>query len=121
MLPAWLLMILVVAIVGYLAVAAPPQYLIFAAILFVMVPSEEWQVAGLRLDPDDLVLAGLLLAWASGRIVPHVDMQRMRPFMIVWAFLGIMLSASWAPQRHCTRGDTRRSSSAFARPARNPA
>jgi hypothetical protein len=104
-LPIWLLVV-AAALVFYVSLSKRPYFLLLVGILSVMVPGGDWQLAGVRLDPRDLVIIGLLVAWSMGRVGSHTNFATVRPFVLVWVFLGIMLSLAYiyAPinQEHLT-------------------
>ncbi|MBV8200800.1 MAG: O-antigen ligase family protein, partial [Acidobacteria bacterium] len=83
-----------VGLVVLLAMAAPFQLLLMLDLALVFVPGQ-WLIAGVRVDPGDLVIAGLLLAiLLRGRLGGQRSLPP--PFAVaLWLALGLTLSAAY--------------------------
>jgi O-Antigen ligase len=82
-----------VALVGLLALAAPFQTLLMLDLALVFLPGQ-WLVGGVRIDPGDLAIAGVVLAilvrgrFGGARPLP-------RGALVLWLALGAMLCAAY--------------------------
>ena len=76
-----------------LAIWAPPCVLLLGALVTVAYPGE-WQVAGVHLDINDLLFAGMVLALLRPRLAAGVPRRRV-PYLVLWLALGVLQSLAY--------------------------
>ncbi|HXQ21246.1 MAG TPA: O-antigen ligase family protein [Candidatus Acidoferrales bacterium] len=76
-----------------LALWAPPCVLLFLALITVAYPGE-WQLAGVHLDINDLLLAGMVVGLLRPRIATAAPPRRV-PYLVLWLALGVLRSVAY--------------------------
>ncbi|MGB5398695.1 MAG: O-antigen ligase family protein [Thermoanaerobaculia bacterium] len=95
----------IAAVALLVALAAPLHYLLILNIL--LVPFQgQMQIAGVLLDPTDVVFAALAVGFTLRRRISFREIRRQVPYFWIWVALGILMSIAYltAPlyQRHLT-------------------
>lgn len=95
-LPAWLFPI-VAAVVAALTRRGAPTHLLVLDLIFVLLPGG-WVVAGIMVNPTDLVFAGIITIFLRR----GVKWQAEVPMYRLWILLGVLQSLAYvhAPQNH---------------------
>jgi hypothetical protein len=91
---SWAVLALVIPILAFAALRMHPYTLLLFEFPFVVFGFSDWQIAGIRLDPTDLILMTLAVV-ARSRPLPDVTRARLRPMFAAWVALGLCMSVAY--------------------------
>ncbi len=93
MLP-WSVLAIVAPIVAFVALRMHPYALLLLDFPSIVFGAGDWQIAGVRLDPTDLILLSIF-AIALLRPPPDATRAKLRPMFKIWVVLGVCMSIAY--------------------------
>jgi len=91
---SWSALAVVLPIVVFVALRMQPYFLLMLDFPMVVLGSADWQLAGVRLDPSDLILMALFAIGVLRR-PPDATRARLRPMFRLWVLLGVCYSIAY--------------------------